>query len=136
MKKKKSTWENAKIWYSNRPPIQKNIIRITVLALVIIALVIAVDVPVGADRERLPSMFDKNSSLPSVFEQEISSGLPHLLTYIKRDEHPITLESILCNYIYKYNQTNMTWGQTTCIKVDYYNITDTEYDCVCYTPMG
>jgi len=114
--------------------------RYLVIIIILLAVILAfefLDVPTGGLTE-LPNLFEKNISLPSLLNNSSINlphlPTPHLLTWGRQIDNPITLEDILCSNIYKYNQTNMSMGTTSCFNGVHYNFTTTS-ECFCYTSI-
>ena len=50
---------------------------------------------------------------------------------VKSTQYPITAEQIMCNYIYGYNLTNITWSGMTCFRWE-----NKINECMCISPLS
>ena len=130
-KKTKGTFKGLENWYNNLGEVSKILVGFGGLLLIILGL-LWLDLPTGRTEGRLPSIFDTKDG-GSIWDKE--SSLPKLLSYQKITDSPITVTDVLCNTLYEQDLNVTGFGKSICYRPNYYNHTDTDYDCVCLTSV-
>jgi len=116
--------KDIKNWFWNIDPTYRTIL-IYAVAILIMASLLAVIPPPPSISNRTSISSPIKLPIPKLENPSLKGFL------VKNKEKPITLEDYMCQYMYSYNFTNITWGNTTCFKWE-----NGDYDCVCITPLG
>lgn len=122
-----------KAWFMGLPSTWRALLTYIIAMIVMITLLFAIPSPGAIGKEyKIPSYEEVMAKWKTVSYDELMKKWHAFGVKIKEEtEYPITVENLMCSYIYQYNMTNSTWGGTTCFKWE-----DSEtYDCMCITPV-
>ncbi|MHA1470394.1 MAG: hypothetical protein ACTSSP_07515 [Candidatus Asgardarchaeia archaeon] len=124
--------EKLRNWFMGLSPIWKTLVIYLIAIIAMVTLLIIIPSPKGVitvNKTKIPSYKLPIVELPSpeeVFKIWSEFGVKK----VKKIEYPITLEEMMCTYIYQYDLNTTSWGNTTC-----YRWQELGYDCLCITPV-
>lgn len=134
--------EKIKKWVFSLPPTWKYVLiyALAIMGMLIALAIIPTPPHVGlankttttqtpSDRLGIPKVTIPHIELPKIEITPEYVGIKR----VKPIEYPISVEEIMCNYIYRYNQTNITWSKTTCYRWED-TVKDLNHECLCITP--